>query len=439
MTTRFNQQAVARPAATIPAARNAQWQAAASANGVRTGVAKESASSQDILSSIPASQIRAILRPVAGRMIKEIIQEIREGVPAYAQPLEGNFGKVLVTSVEKAVLQVAEGIGKNTVDTSAWADWFRHVGRLEFLEGRSMDAMQTAVRIGTRVGWRHIRAAGVAVGTPTNTLFTFADALFQYSDEISSVAIAGYTEAQSRANGTMERRRQQLLKLLLSPEPTSAQSLADLVDATDWTLPERVAVVALEYREDQHQLPASTLGNDVLVDFESAEPCLVVSDPQRQLAGFELELYGRKAAVGPMVPPADAHRSLTVARRALALAQRGVLPADDVIDCSQHLTTLALCADEFLLAQLTTRALEPFEGLTTKQRTRLFETLLAWLGTRGGINEIAARLGVHPQTVRYRMNQVNDILGDRLNDSDERLKLEIALRATHLIHDGTRR
>uniref|UniRef100_UPI00373FE05C helix-turn-helix domain-containing protein n=1 Tax=Streptomyces rimosus TaxID=1927 RepID=UPI00373FE05C len=34
---------------------------------------------------------------------------------------------------------------------------------------------------------------------------------------------------------------------------------------------------------------------------------------------------------------------------------------------------------------------------------RLAETLLAWLETRGSAPEVAARLGVHLQTVRYRL------------------------------------
>jgi DNA-binding PucR family transcriptional regulator len=66
--------------------------------------------------------------------------------------------------------------------------------------------------------------------------------------------------------------------------------------------------------------------------------------------------------------------------------------------------------------------------LTPEQRQRLSATLLAWLDTRGGINDIAAMLAVHPQTVRYRMHQIDQLVGDRINDPVRRLELEIALR-----------
>lgn len=248
-----------------------------------------------------------------------------------------------------------------------------------------------------------------------------------------TVFATDYTDAQAKLSGSIERRRQQLLKVLTNEQPSSEQAIGELAAAAQWPIPDRLVAVALEYRPEQYTLPESSLGQDVLLDLESTEPCLLMADPARHIDTLAAELGGRRAAVGPVVPAASARGSLTTARRALALAERGILGGDGVIQCSEHLTTLALCADEFLLAHLTKSALRPLDGLTAKQRQRLSETLLAWLGTRGGINEVAARLGVHPQTVRYRMNQVNERFGEQLDDPDERLKLEIALRAGDLI------
>ena len=41
----------------------------------------------------------------------------------------------------------------------------------------------------------------------------------------------------------------------------------------------------------------------------------------------------------------------------------------------------------------------------------------------------ADRLHVHPQTVRYRMSQIRELFGERLQDPDEVLALLIALSA----------
>ncbi|MBA0125503.1 helix-turn-helix domain-containing protein [Haloechinothrix sp. YIM 98757] len=393
---------------------------------------------QRVFAAIPRERLEEYFRPMANRMIKDIIREVRENVPAYAQPLEGEFGKVLVTCVEKSVLQVVDNLGRTEVDKSEWYEWFRYVGKVEFHEGRTLDALQKSVRIGARVSWRHVHAAGSAVGLPSNTLFALADAIFGYTDELCSAAVAGYSEAQAHATGTFTRRRHQLLKLLLSEQPASTQTITELAQATHWSVPERAAAVALEPLEGQYDLAEQALDGDVLVDLESSEPCLVITDADTHVEQIEAGLPGRTAVVGPFVPLHELNRSLSTARRALTLMQRDILPPRQLLRCDEHLTTLVLLSDEFLLSELTARALRPFETLTAKQRARLGGTLLTWLGTRGSINDTAKRLDVHPQTVRYRMQQINKLMGDKLDDPQERLMLEIALHTQHALGTETR-
>ncbi|NKE63124.1 PucR family transcriptional regulator, partial [Lentzea sp. PSKA42] len=136
---------------------------------------------------------------------------------------------------------------------------------------------------------------------------------------------------------------------------------------------------------------------------------------------------------GLPVVPADARRSLACARRVLTLSREKVLPDRPVLDCADHLVELTVLADEFLARQLAERALAPLAPLTDRQRTKLAETLLVWLSARGGAPEVAARLKVHPQTVRYRVNQLDELFGDRMHDAGERFTLELALRAHYLL------
>jgi hypothetical protein len=46
------------------------------------------------------------------------------------------------------------------------------------------------------------------------------------------------------------------------------------------------------------------------------------------------------------------------------------------------------------------------------------------------------RLHVHPQTVRYRLRQLEELFGDQLLDPDLRFDLEIVLRARALLADN---
>ena len=52
--------------------------------------------------------------------------------------------------------------------------------------------------------------------------------------------------------------------------------------------------------------------------------------------------------------------------------------------------------------------------------------------TRAAATTIAAALFVHPQTVRYRMGQLRELYGDRLEDPATVLELTVALGVTPL-------
>ncbi|GAA3437156.1 helix-turn-helix domain-containing protein [Kutzneria kofuensis] len=358
------------------------------------------------------SHLGARFRPYAGRLAREVVREIQRSVPAYARPLRGKFGQVLVGGVERAIVHCFESVGNPQVSTAEWTAWFRYVGRVEFTEGRTTESMQTAVRVGARVAWRNLSAAGRELGIPPDVLLLTAEAIFAYVDELCRVAVEGYAEAQRQATAGDERQRAQLLRLILADPPTPTESIEAQAIAANWPLPGQAAVIAL--------------ANDTVIrsdpDYLTDGGCVLTAHPERAI-----KRLSRPMAVGPTVPLAQARQSLALARRAVALSKRGVIDGP-VVRCDDHLLTLLLHADEFLLDELNRRSLAPFAGLTPKQRERLSATLLAWLDTRGGVNEIAARLDVHPQTVRYRMHQIDQLVGDRIHDPVRRLELEIALR-----------
>jgi hypothetical protein len=358
----------------------------------------------------------ARFRPYAGRLAREVVHEIQRSVPAYARPLRGKFGQVLVGGVERAIVHCFESVGNPQASSTEWTAWFRYVGRVEFTEGRTTDSMQTAVRVGARVAWRNLSKAGRELGIPPDVLLLTAEAIFAYVDELCRVAVEGYSEAQRQAAAGGERQRAQLLRLILADPPVPTESIEAQAVAADWPLPGQAAAIALH--DEAPNLP----------DCLSDGGCVLTADPDRAVRLLARTLTQPLAlAVGPTVPLAQVRQSLTLARRAVVLTRRGVIDGP-IVRCDDHLLTLLFHADEFLLDEMGRRSLAPFDDLTPKQRERLKATLLAWLDTRGGVNEIAARLEVHPQTVRYRMHQIDQLVGDRIHDPVRRLELEIALR-----------
>src|SRR3546814_9071794 len=69
-------------------------------------------------------------------------------------------------------------------------------------------------------------------------------------------------------------------------------------------------------------------------------------------------------------------------------------------------------------------------ALPIYSRDILSETLLVWLETRDSAPASAARLGVHPQTVRYRWKRINELFGEDLHDPEFVLQMTMLLKAS---------
>ncbi len=151
-------------------------------------------------------------------------------------------------------------------------------------------------------------------------------------------------------------------------------------------------------------------------------------------ARIERALRGWEAVLGPVVPLARAATSLRWARLALCLvAQRVTDSRQHLKHYDEHLSTLLIFSDEELAGALRAAQLAPLQRLRPAQRDRLAETLLAWLQHGCNANEVAQHAHGHPQTVRYRLRQVEELFGDQLRDPDRRFDLEIALRARYML------
>jgi len=114
------------------------------------------------------------------------------------------------------------------------------------------------------------------------------------------------------------------------------------------------------------------------------------------------------------------------------LARAGALEATGIVAAADHGPAILLAADRRMATELARRTLEPLDVLPARSRERLTETLGAWLDEQGRPKAVADRLGVHPQTVRYRLGRLRDLLGDRLDDPAARFELMLALRAREL-------
>ncbi|MEV4672011.1 MULTISPECIES: helix-turn-helix domain-containing protein [Actinomadura] len=377
------------------------------------------------------------MRPHLDEVADDMILEIQTRVREYDRPGDGSYSGTLRLAVERVLHFFVDRVGDPAHDPAPVTDFFRAIGRGEAGEGRSLDAMQTAMRVGGMVAWRRMTEGAEALKVSPRTLGAVGEVLMQFQDELAHAAAEGFSQAKAAVAGEMQRRRKRLLDLLFADPPAAQEAIADLAAAAHWPVPRTVAAVALGRHHQDARQPA--FPPDVLADLTRRTPSLIIPDPDGpgRAKLVDRALSGTLAVVGPTVPLMEAARSIQWARKTLSLVQRGVIEAESgVIRSVEHMSTLILFQDEGLITSLADLRLAPLAHLRPSQQDRLAETLLAWLQSGRNANEVAMRLHVHPQTVRYRLRQLEELFGDQLLDPDLRFDLEIVLRARALLADN---
>ncbi len=371
----------------------------------------------------------SLISPEIPALRAEILEVIAHEVPEYARPLEGAFGRGIERGVEEALRQFANLIEDPRPARAQSREVYRELGRGEMGAGRSLDALQAAYRIGARASWRRLAHAGLRAGLEAPVLCALADSIFAYIDELASASVEGFAEAQREAAGERGRRRRRLLLMLLA-EPLDREALRTLAVDAQWPIPH--ALAALACHADDLDSITRRLPEESLAGTIEDRGCILIADaaaPGRaRVIGAACQ--GRTACLGPIGAPEHAVASWRHAQSALEAMQTGALPAG-FCRADEHLAALALFQAREPLRELARQRLAPLRPLTPTVRARMITTLRAFLEQRGSTPAMAQVLGLHPQTVRYRMRQLRELFGDALEDPDARFELQAAVRAPY--------
>jgi PucR C-terminal helix-turn-helix domain len=367
-------------------------------------------------------ELAARLRPVLPGLVDEVIAEVQSAVPAYETGVDRNV-RAGVRQALEGFLELVEGGDEAQVPAR---DVYFAFGRGEARSGRTLDALLSAYRAGAQVAWRGLARAGGEAGIEPHAMYALAEAIFAYIDEISAASAEGYAFEQSLAARERHEHRLRLLEALLQEPQPPLRELEQASAAAGWKLPEWLA--ALVFDAPQPDRTGARLPETALVAGLEGLGWALVPDPDAPGRRAELmaALHDARAALGPAGPLTHAPESARRARMALDIVARrpGRLVAAD-----EHLFDLILHRDAALARELAERRLAPLAQLPPRTRERLLETLEAWLDEQGEVRPAAERLHVHVQTVRYRLGQLRDVLGDALDDAQGRLELALALRA----------
>lgn len=373
-----------------------------------------------------------VLRPTIGRLTDEVLASVVEAVPPFQEWWGGTLD--VRGGVEQGIRGFLERLESGTEDRLPGHDVFFDFGRSELRAGRSVGSVLAAYRVGAQAAWRGMADTGHDAGIEPRALYALADAIFTYIDQLCAATVEGYAYEQSMAAVERVDARRRLVELAVRQggRGPSAPELAGAAADAGWRLPARVAVVA--FRDERVARVASRLPPDALVARVDGTGWAIVGDPDGpgRHATVQQGLAGVRAGVGPAVAAIAAAESARLAERALALAHGAPGPvwADD------RRVDLLLLGDPDMARGLADEVLGPLALAPDATRERLVETLAAWLEHQGEVRPTAQQLHVHTQTVRYRVAQLRELLGDRMGSAEGRLELELALRARRLAAPG---
>ncbi|MEU2655634.1 helix-turn-helix domain-containing protein [Streptomyces sp. NPDC007325] len=377
-------------------------------------------------------EFAALMRPEIPGLIKEIGMEIERAYPVYAHLFNGPHSDAIRQGVEQALAAFVDRVDRPGAKPALRDELLRQFGRVEAYEGRDLDTLQGAYRLGARIALRRAKSIGRTYNLSPTLILAFADALFAYVDELETLSREGYLAVQSRAVTDVTALRRKLLHLVVAGPPLPRATIAELCQEASWQLPAECTLIAL--RPPATGVLQARLDRDVLADLSLPHPHLLVPGAltAERRAMLDSALAGTPSVLGLTVATPQAAHSLRWARRVLQLIDDGIVPDAAAVRCEDHLTTLWLLSDPALTDQLARRELAPLDGLSGTRRERLIETLRVHVSTRAPAEQVGELLGVHAQTVRYRLRNLDNHFGDRLLDPERRFALEAALRSLHL-------
>jgi hypothetical protein len=370
-------------------------------------------------------------------VVDRIVAEVYERVPAYQALHESQLREVraiagwLVTRSLELWASGATGLAPEDVER------LRGVGRARAADGRSIDAVVRAHRVGSAAAVRLVSETSAGRLDPAD-VFALSELWLTAMDQISESLSVGHAEAARLLDTDVERARRTFLDDLLIGRQSSRGAVRDRARILGIAPPDPAVLVVAEPAPDPAAAPA-----DPAVPVSTAMALLDLVEP----TGADPLLTTRAGRAVLLVAPADAAQAAAALGgrpwRGCALAPRPLTGmsaayrlADDALETAPPHAFgergLLGEADACVLALLHGGPVTPdavrravLGPLLADAHAHLLETLRAYFRA-GAATTAADALHVHPQTLRYRLRQVRELTGQDPHRPWPRFVLETA-------------
>ncbi|MFV0372645.1 PucR family transcriptional regulator [Microbacterium sp.] len=381
----------------------------------------------------------AWLRRISGDLATATITRLEESLPWYAEMPPARRSAVGLVA-QAGITSFIEWYDDPNATPWIAADVFAAAPR-ELL--RSVSLTQTLQLIRVTVAVTEERVAGRGDD--------LRESMLLYSREVAFAAADVYARA-AEARGLWDARLEALVvDSILTGE--ADEELPSRIAALGWHGHGEVAVLVgttpPQFDVDQLRRMARKLGVDVLIGVQGSRLVLVIGRSEPTAGGDEAtalafpEIARRlepgfgdgHLVLGSTVPAlVDANVSARAALAGFAVASAW-RHASRPVEADDLLPERALAGDPLAKTTLVERIYRPLQAHSTD----LVTTLWSYLDNGRSLEATARELFVHPNTVRYRLKRVSDVIGWDATGPREALILQTALIIGSIGTEVTRR
>ena len=308
-------------------------------------------------------------------------------------------------------------------------------------QGVGKDALLRAFRIAVRVVWQET----LELPVDAELIGPLSTRMLEFTDLMTTAVEHAYAAELMRAPGEPELGRSALFEAILSDQGHEEYHHAEKLAAPHCVVVVEIPQAAVGISLDDL---AAALVREARAAYWTTRMRSVVAACPVEAAGGRDALLRRLArftnarkpltvavgsiAEGPEEIRHSYHEALEAMRVGTRLAATGGRGAAEgaagrVHDCQELAPLAALVGtDQERARRFASGCLRPLGRLA--ERSWVLPTLSAYLRCQGKLKEVAADLAVHPNTVRYRLNELRPFLDSHAADGDQSAALLLAVR-----------
>ena len=375
------------------------------------------------------------LRPREDELSRRLISAYRSEIPQYAQVTD-SFVLADMTAVSLGGLR--SWLGFLEQDGPADGELLQPVLesiRRRAVQGVGAEALLRAFRIAVRVVWQET----LELPVDADLIGPLSTRMLEFTDRMTTAVERAYAAEALRSTDGPELSRSALFEAILDDlgrdqhhhavrlaAPHCIVVVEVPADAPGVSLDDLAAALVREARASYWTTRLRSVIAACPVDSTGSRDALVRRLSRFTNAPKPLAVSLGAIAEGPEEIRLSYHEALEAMRVGSRLAAGPSGTAGRVYDCQELAALAALVADPERARRFARGHLHPLGRLA--ERSWVLPTLSAFLGCQGKLKEVATELAVHPNTVRYRLNELKPFLDSHAADGDQSAALLLAVR-----------